>query len=318
MKISIVLASYNGEKFIEKQLESLRLQSHIADEVIIIDDHSEDNTVMIIETYIQEHHLLNWSLFQQSSNKGYVRNFFEGLKKAHGDLIFLCDQDDIWHLEKIEKMQKMFKQNDEIKCLNSSFMYINKDDQILPIDDYQKNYNMLWNSVLTGELVKIDFNEVIYHNISMGCTMCFSKEIKDIYISYSNRTAPHDWEINTLAASQQGLFFVNDQLIDYRIHEHNTTGNDIVNVSNKNYRLINAKTLFSFIQCWDAYKDILLPEQFKICEELYDFHEHRLVLLEKRKKINWFIILKNIKTYRKIVSWKGILLDFFYNVKKNT
>ena len=107
-KISVCLASYNGEKYIREQLDSILPQLGENDEIIISDDHSTDNTINVIKS-------LNDSrikIFENNLGKGYSRNFENAINQATGDIIFLSDQDDVWMENKVELMTKELKQND--------------------------------------------------------------------------------------------------------------------------------------------------------------------------------------------------------------
>ena len=100
--VSVVIATYNGEKYIVKQLESIRNQTRKPDEVIIVDDRSNDNTFKIVKEYIQQYALRNWRIYLNDCNLGYKGNFQKGIELATGKYIFLCDQDDEWERNKIE------------------------------------------------------------------------------------------------------------------------------------------------------------------------------------------------------------------------
>ena len=80
MKTSVVISSYNGEKFIYDQLESIRVQTVPVDEVIIIDDCSTDNTRAICQDFINRHSLANWLLLGNEENQGFIVNFQNGFK----------------------------------------------------------------------------------------------------------------------------------------------------------------------------------------------------------------------------------------------
>lgn len=109
MKTSVVIATYNGEEYIEEQLETIKDQTRIVDEVLVFDDLSQDGTVLLIKNFIEKYGLSNWNLIVNKVNKGYSRNFYEGICKATGDIIFCCDQDDIWDKRKIENMVTFFE-----------------------------------------------------------------------------------------------------------------------------------------------------------------------------------------------------------------
>lgn len=122
MKTTVVMATYNGEKYIIEQLESIKNQSCIPDEVIIRDDCSNDNTVKIIKEFIETNNLNeNWKVTINERNLGYADNFRTATMSATGDLIFFSDQDDIWKLDKIEITKRMFKEHKEMLLLTSHF-----------------------------------------------------------------------------------------------------------------------------------------------------------------------------------------------------
>lgn len=116
MKISLVMSVYNGEKFLMKQLYSIYNQTVSLHEVIIIDDCSHDNSVSIIKEFINDHKL-HWKMYLNESNLGYKKSFRKGLEVCTGDVIFLCDQDDVWNEKKIEIMMKYLLE-EEIKVLS--------------------------------------------------------------------------------------------------------------------------------------------------------------------------------------------------------
>ena len=118
--ISLVMATYNGEKYLYEQLDSIRCQTMPPDEVIICDDCSKDSTVNMIQKYIDKYQLKHWNVCENEKNKGYSKNFSDALKLAKGDIIFLADQDDIWMLDKIEKMTDIMTSNESIELLASN------------------------------------------------------------------------------------------------------------------------------------------------------------------------------------------------------
>ena len=101
MKTSLVMAIYNGEKYIIEQLESIRNQTVKIDEAIFIDDCSTDNSYHMVHQFIDGYQLMNWKLIKNENNLGYRNNFKKGLELASGDIVFLSDQDDKWHNNKV-------------------------------------------------------------------------------------------------------------------------------------------------------------------------------------------------------------------------
>lgn len=111
MRTSVVLCTYNGAQFLNEQLQSLLLQSRLPDEVVIGDDASVDGTLEILQAFVREagERGIDVELSQHPRNVGYVANFDATLRRASGDVVFLCDQDDVWHRDKIARMAAAFE-----------------------------------------------------------------------------------------------------------------------------------------------------------------------------------------------------------------
>ena len=100
--VSIVLGTYNGGVYLEEQLASLFAQTYSHIEIIAVDDGSSDNTVGLLKEYALKHPAMK--VFVNEQNLGFIKNFEKGCNLSRGELISLCDQDDYWHPEKVEKM----------------------------------------------------------------------------------------------------------------------------------------------------------------------------------------------------------------------
>lgn len=107
LKISIAMATYNGSKYIQEQLDSFACQTRLPDEVIICDDGSTDETFTICE-HFKERSPFTVQVFQNDHNIGYARNFERALSLCSGDVVFLSDQDDVWYPEKIAAIVNRF------------------------------------------------------------------------------------------------------------------------------------------------------------------------------------------------------------------
>ena len=218
MNISVAMATYNGQKFIFKQLESIRLQQRPVDEVIISDDNSTDNTVEIIKKYIEKYNL-NWKLVF-NSGRGVQDNFFNALKNVTGDVVILSDQDDEWLPNKSKYIENVFSSRN-VMCLNTSFQYIDENDYPIAVSKVEglSNNNLIPLRVNPNEIIPISLSLVFQKNISPGMTMAVSKYIIDTYVKITKRAFIHDWEINCIAAMYNGLFYSDVILTKYRIHK---------------------------------------------------------------------------------------------------
>ena len=99
-RISVVMCTYNGEKFLAEQIESLLNQSLLPYEIIIQDDGSKDQTAKIAQEYVKKYDFVHF--YHHTGTPGINRNFFSAMHRATGNLIAICDQDDIWELDKLE------------------------------------------------------------------------------------------------------------------------------------------------------------------------------------------------------------------------
>lgn len=228
MKISVAMATYNGIEYVEEQLDSIRLQSLLPDEVVICDDASNDGTADFIEEYIEKHSLEGWRVYRNRENIGFKKNFLSAVLKTQGDIIFLCDQDDVWYKEKIEKMSCVMDKNKEILSLCSSFDFIDAKGRCFLPEGVKStsNYGFIRGKLKKSDISHINLKTVMHSNISPGCTTVIKKELKDAFCMSSNSILPHDWELNLVAALKNGLYFYNQSLIGYRIHSSNTLGID--------------------------------------------------------------------------------------------
>ena len=219
MKISVVMATYDGQKYIKKQLESIKAQTTKIDEVIIIDDCSNDDTVEIVNDFIQNNQLTGWILEENKNNLGYIENFKKGMIQATGDIIFLCDQDDIWKSNKVEIMTNILECNKNMYSLASSFELINQNDEKFNIKEQKnKSNNNLINFIIKSKLTKIDLKYLLRCNFSQGCTMAIRKNLVNEYLSVFNKSIPHDWALNLIAASHHGCYYLDEKLIEVFIN----------------------------------------------------------------------------------------------------
>ena len=213
MNVSVVMTTYNGEKYLVEQLDSLRKQSFAVNEVLFFDDRSIDSTQDIIEKYIETYKLSEWKFTRNVTNLGWRRNFIYAFEKASGDIIFPCDQDDIWHHDKIENMVKIMETHPEINLLASNY-------NIFRVDGNMDNMRYYLDDE-TLEKVNLSFHNI--YNARPGCVYCFRKNHFMKYKSLWNEVLGHDdflWKISLLDGS---LYIFNKCTIEYRRHSTNTT-----------------------------------------------------------------------------------------------
>lgn len=218
LKVSIAMTTYNGEKYLNDQLISLHKQTRKADEVIICDDRSNDGTVDIIKIFIKANKLENiWKVYVNDLNLGHNKNFLACASMTTGDLIFFCDQDDIWYPEKIEKMVAEFEKNNNIKAMSC---------RISTIDSRGDQNNSLFTRTRmgNGNLEKINILKQIRDNMSSGLTLAVKRDlfeyVKPIIL---DNNLPFDLPFGLFSSANGSYYILWQPLVYHRIHSNNTS-----------------------------------------------------------------------------------------------
>lgn len=204
--ISVCIATYNGEKYIQEQLSSILKQLNNNDEVIISDDHSIDNTLELIKS-------LNDSrikVFINDKEKGYTRNFENALEKASGDIIFLSDQDDVWMDDKVTISLENLKNYDMVVC-NAELV--------------DSSLNKLNETVFDFRNVKSGFINNFIQIKYLGCSMAFKRCVLDKSLPFpaSQKLIPHDSWLTLVSEMFYKVKLIEKPLMYYRRHDNNTS-----------------------------------------------------------------------------------------------
>ena len=155
--ISVAMTTYNGERYIKEQLESIINQTRKVDEIIIFDDCSKDKTVQIIREAIKETEIKIF-LTVNEKNVGYIENFRRAIEKSTGDYIFLCDQDDVWMNDKVEKMLDIMEKYD-IRVLFTQYDMIDSKGKKINAKEYRFNGEKKYGS---KEIKKISLERLVF------------------------------------------------------------------------------------------------------------------------------------------------------------
>jgi glycosyltransferase involved in cell wall biosynthesis len=206
MKISVAMATYNGDRYIQKQLDSFLNQNWRPDELLICDDGSNDATIDIVREFSRSAPF-EVRIYKNDTNIGHIKNFEKAISLCSGDIIFLSDQDDVWLPEKISVITNMFL-NDAKKYLIQSNMTIT-DNSLTDL-----GYTKLENIVALG-MKSSDFNS--------GCGMAIRKELAEIALPIPENRWGHDIWIGKLAHTLGISDLVEDTLMYYRRHDDNTS-----------------------------------------------------------------------------------------------
>lgn len=221
MKKSVAMATYNGEAFIIEQLESIRTQTVSVDEVRICDDQSKDATVQIVQQYIEEHHLApDWSITINEKNLGYASNFMKAVSLTDGDIVFFCDQDDIWVTDRVEKMSNIMKENSRIQLLGSEFQPFTDGENSHEVPEWE--LKMMRND---GSLEHKSFEPDNIFIGCQGCTMCIRRSLLEVALPYWYEGWAHDEFVWKTALCLDGLYMYHSYTLKRRLHASNASLN---------------------------------------------------------------------------------------------
>lgn len=206
--VSIVLATYNGEKFLAEQMQSLISQSYQNYEIVAVDDCSTDKTVEILKEYKNKNNTIK--VFVNETNLGFIKNFEKGCALSTGDFIAFCDQDDVWHPDKVKKLVEAIGDYamiyaDSIVCNENLQPTGKKISDVTLCKDY---YSCLEYAVFAR----------IY-----GHALLFKKSFYESITPFPD-IIPHDWWFAYNATLHGGFKFLPQVLVYYRQHSSNLFG----------------------------------------------------------------------------------------------
>lgn len=226
--VQILLATYNGELYLEEQLDSIIKQTFTNWHVLIRDDMSSDNTPLIIEKYALKYPAKFKVLKDSFGNLGSSLNFEKLLEASDkNSYIMFCDQDDVWLPMKIElTLNKLLeienKSNKTIPALIFSDLFV-VDKELNLINDSFWKYSKL------NPRISSNINSIIANSVVTGCTMIFNKELNSI-IKEIPKVIIHDQWVSILACKFGVISYVNRPLVLYRQHDKNVVGSALVNI----------------------------------------------------------------------------------------
>ena len=274
MTTGVAIALYNGERFLLRQLDSIREQTRKPERVVLCDDGSSDRTVELVRDYIQRYDLEDtWELVINEQNLGYARNFYHAMRLCETDLIFLCDQDDIWKPDKIEKMTQIMQANSQIALLSSKF-------GIIDAEDRQIHGFLEPKASETGALDCIALRTLMRAYRWPGMIMCvrgvFFRELQADIDPY---TIAHDMVFALCAAERNGFYE-----FDYITAYHRRHGNNVANEEHRIRKLLNLERKLRDMRVYNTMLEDLVASDIPLSAQTRDVLKHRLSLAQAREQ----------------------------------
>lgn len=228
MEISVAMCTYNGEEFIEQQLQSILDQTLLPRQIVISDDGSSDETLSIIQQV--------WSRFKKSNRHevdlelvimenhtslGVTKNFEQALTACTYPLIALSDQDDVWVPEKLEKLSSFFEQDKEVLFAFSNSRLVNEHGKSIGSTSFQAL------GVTRKEKKLIQHGHALQvflrRNLATGATVMLKREILEAAVPFPHGWVHDEW-LALISSCTGNVIMVDDSLIDYRQHSTNQIG----------------------------------------------------------------------------------------------
>jgi glycosyltransferase involved in cell wall biosynthesis len=227
------MCTYNGGAFLSDQIQSIFEQTVLPDELIVCDDRSSDRTLSLIES-LKSFSPFPIHLFQNQLQLGTIKNFEKAVKLCRNDVIFLCDQDDVWHPDRLEKMLRAFKNDTLIDALFCNAEMV--DDHLRPL-----GYTM-WHRIdftpskqrqmTSGHPLDV----LLKHDVVTGATLAFRSKWKEVLMPVPDGWVHDAWFAIWIACFGR-IVPIPEALVRYRQHASNQIGGKRVGVAR---RLLNA------------------------------------------------------------------------------
>ena len=306
MTTAVAIALYNGARFIDKQLDSIRLQTQVPDCVVMCDDGSKDDTVQIVQDYIGRYGLeKTWHVYENEKNLGYIRNFYKAISLCNADVVFLSDQDDIWKADKIEKMQQIISNREDILLLSCKYGIIDAEDNSIS--------SVLEKSGPENEEVsRIRVDDIMRAYRWPGMVMCIRKHFfNEIVAAIREHPVAHDLMFATLAADRGGFYEYEYVGAFHRRHDNNTAREE-----HRVTKLLNLKRkmrdIDEVIKLWRN----LIKEGTILSVEARSTIAERLALMEQRRdalqrKSLWGVLKLYLSRGRKYLRLNSFVCDMW-------
>lgn len=219
MSISVAICTFNGERYLQEQIESILNQTVAVEEIVICDDGSTDQTISVAKKILDNRGFKNYHIIENKERLGVTRNFEKCIGSCTGDIVFICDQDDYWKPKKVEIMCEALENEDCLLAFCDAGVIDGEGavvtESLYIKDGFANRFGKIEN--IYDSIIRLSYT--IY-----GCTMGVKKDFIDAIFPFYDSPANHDAWIMCCAILKGNIKYINEPLMDYRIHGKNTVG----------------------------------------------------------------------------------------------
>lgn len=326
-KISVAMATYNGAKYLQEQLDSLVKQTRQPDELIICDDGSTDETIAIAQKFL-EHTPFNVKVFSNDRNLGYSQNFSRALELCSGDIVFLSDQDDVWHPTKIASMLARFDEEPDAQLLIHDLMYCSanltpigqtKIERMSDSFDLQKDYVVGMATAVRSPFLKLclpvpDIEDVAHDTWLHQCAVAISKKriMTEVFAQYrrhdSNATATSNLNVNYVTGPDHFKYKTTSTFESIKMKTPIIAPDVSLLVK---WLRSNRGELLDKNYCTESLIDALINDELLRVDST---KEREKILAMKRNQRFWSVFrLYRKNGYQCFSGWKSALKDILFN-----
>lgn len=304
MRIGVAMAIYNGRRFLREQIDSLLRQTMPPDIIVCCDDGSSDDSLPWLQEYIRSiGKEARFLLVKNEKNLGYIQNFYHALDLCDADLLFLCDQDDIWAEDKLEQMAGIFEKRSDVKLLSCAHVLIGAQGEVIESLRYSQKSG-------SGAISPVCEKDIVTFFRWPGMTMAMRR---DFWCSVRGEAcaiaAPHDRVLALIAASQSAMYYFDRPLCSHRLHTSNSGGeeNSMRTYLARDFKLNELQKSLQWLDAQLLHKNAFSVEAAQALSGYRRYIAYRLEALDRRS------ILPLIKALgcKGFVNVRGIAADLF-------
>lgn len=310
-KVSVIIATFNGEKFILEQLQSIHRQSYKVEEVLVCDDGSIDKTGEIVSSFIKQNKLDNWKLIKNKTSLGVTKNFLYGGKKSEGDIIFFSDQDDIWHKDKVEKMLVTLDEHSDLEVLTCRYLLIDGNGKLI-------KRRLFFQGIKREDGFEyITFEKQVRNNRCGGLCLCMKRSALYKYSEIIlNEKLSHDLPFGLFASINGKYGILWEKLVYYRIHNTNISSPKMTvreRINNIDFQIKGREGRLELLKtCEKYYGSKLGSNQYNLLEDVIKLMEEDIRALKSR---DVFVLIKHMFSrnpmYNKKISALNVMCCVF-------
>ena len=278
--VSVAMATFNGERFLASQLNSILQQDYQNLEIIIVDDASSDKTCQIIENFFDQDSRIRF--LKNINNSGHIFTFEKAIQNTTGQFIALSDQDDFWEPDKISRQVEFLQSQPEI--------FLGYHDAVTIDANSVVHSKSLWTDyqikLFRGNLLN---EKSLYQTLAVrpklhGCMMMFRSELKKNALPFAGKLFAHDWWLAFIASLWGKIDYLPGKFVRYRIHENNLCGLELDERLLKNtpisarYEKEAFQYLGMFEYCCEYQRELKIPVKI-----LTFLHKHYVTYLKRSK-----------------------------------